>query len=93
LSTLGVAECLSLASSFGVTDLTLPAFDNEPCDGTFFTSYIVLPLLVEMALINIHTFGMFPKHISLRRRYVISRVLGGSIERSNYFGWRRGLEA
>lgn len=36
LSTRGVAECLSLASSFGVTDLTLPAFDNEPCDGIFF---------------------------------------------------------
>jgi hypothetical protein len=35
LSTRGVAECLSLASSLGVTDLTLPALDNEPCDGIF----------------------------------------------------------
>jgi hypothetical protein len=35
LSTLGDAECLSLASSLGVTDLTLPALDNEPCDGIF----------------------------------------------------------
>jgi hypothetical protein len=35
LSTRGVAECLSLASSFGVTDLTLPALDNEPCEGIF----------------------------------------------------------
>ena len=35
LSTRGVAECLSLDSSFGVTDLTLPALDNEPCDGIF----------------------------------------------------------
>lgn len=35
LSTRGVAEWRSLASSFGVTDLTLPAFDNEPCDGIF----------------------------------------------------------
>ena len=35
LSTLGAAECLSLASSLGVIDLTLPAFDSEPCDGIF----------------------------------------------------------
>lgn len=32
--TLGMGECLSLASSLGVIDLTLPALDNEPCDGT-----------------------------------------------------------
>ena len=36
LSTRGVAECLSFASSFGVTDLTLPALDNEPCDGILY---------------------------------------------------------
>lgn len=34
LLTLGAVECLSLASILGVTDLTLPALDNEPCDGT-----------------------------------------------------------
>ena len=39
LSTRGAEECLSRASSLGVMDLTLPAFDNEPCDGTYFTSF------------------------------------------------------
>ncbi|MFC1487578.1 hypothetical protein ACFLRN_07840 [Thermoproteota archaeon] len=34
MSTRGADECLSLASTLGVIDLTLPAFDNEPCDGT-----------------------------------------------------------
>ena len=42
LSTLGVAECLSIASSFGVTDLTLPALDNEPCDGILYHPFYLV---------------------------------------------------
>ena len=33
LLTLGAEECRSFASTLGVMDLTLPALDNEPCDG------------------------------------------------------------
>ena len=42
LSTRGGEEWRSLASSLGVMDLTLPAFDNEPCDGTFSHPFSVL---------------------------------------------------
>ena len=35
LLTRGTEECLPFASNLGVMDLTLPALDNEPCDGTF----------------------------------------------------------
>jgi hypothetical protein len=34
LLTLGAEECLSFASILGVMALTLPALDNDPCDGT-----------------------------------------------------------
>jgi hypothetical protein len=42
LLTLGAEECLSFASILGVTDLTLPALDNEPCDGI-----VLHPLLLS----------------------------------------------
>ena len=58
LSTLGVAEWRSLASSLGVMDLTLPAFDSEPCDGTFSHPFLGLCVLGVEVLINIHKFGL-----------------------------------
>jgi hypothetical protein len=47
LLTLGAEECLSFASTLGVIDLTLPALDNEPCDGT-----VSHPLLVYFSGIS-----------------------------------------
>ena len=58
--TLGTEECLSFASTLGVMDLTLPALDNEPCDGTVSHSFnILLNLLAAEILINIHKFGCY----------------------------------
>ena len=42
LLTRGPVEWRSLASTLGVMDLTLPAFDNEPCDGIFLLPVVLL---------------------------------------------------
>jgi hypothetical protein len=66
LPTLGEGECLSLDSSLGVTDRTLPAFDNEPCDGIVFHVHFLVRYLLVKVLIKIYN-DFVTKDISLSR--------------------------
>jgi hypothetical protein len=75
LSTRGVAECLSLASSLGVTDLTLPAFDNEPCDGIFSLPFLCLNNSIGEVFIKVHNLGA--KDISWSRSFSVCKAVNG----------------